>query len=66
MQIILNGKVHTLEKEATLQEVIQILNYNSKNYAVAVNMEVVPRNRYHQLWLQNNDKVEIITAFQGG
>ena len=36
------------------------------NFAIAVNLAIVPRGHYHQFWLNENDKVEIVTAFQGG
>ena len=41
-------------------------NVRSNNFAIAVNFTIVPRSRYHEFWLNDGDKVEIVTAFQGG
>ena len=66
MQVILNGKIYTTQERATLHDLIQELNCNVANSAIAVNMTIVPRSRYHELWLNENDQIEIVTAFQGG
>lgn len=67
MNIILNGNTYSTQDRITIHELIHLLNSNSAtNFAIAVNFAIVPRSRYHEFWLNENDKVEIVTAFQGG
>lgn len=66
MQVILNGKIYTTQERVTLHDLIRELNYNVSNCAIAINMAIVPRSHYHKLWLNENDNIEIVSAFQGG
>lgn len=67
MNIILNGKPHSTQDRITIHDLIDTLKRNnSTNFAIAVNFAIVSRSRYHEFWLNENDKVEIVTAFQGG
>lgn len=66
MQIILNGDPHQVQDRITLHELIDQLKGTHTNFAVALNQVVVPRSAYHEVWLHANDKVEVVTAFQGG
>lgn len=67
MQIILNGKsYYTKFERITIHELLSELNIGTSNFAIALNMNVIPSSKYHELWLNNNDNVEIVTAFQGG
>lgn len=68
MNIILNGSIYNTESRITLHELVKMLNGSSANtnFAIAVNLTIIPRSRYHECWLNENDNVEIVTAFQGG
>jgi thiamine biosynthesis protein ThiS len=66
MQIILNGKSYQIGERITLHELINEVKCTNTNFAIAVNLTMIPRSRYHETWLQENDKVEIVSAFQGG
>ncbi len=61
MQVILNGKLYTTPERITLHDLIAELNHDLSNCAIAINMTVIPRSRYHERWLNENDN-----AFQGG
>ncbi len=66
MQILLNGNIYNTQNNITIHELIHELNFNNNNFAVAVNLSIIPRGKHQEVWLQANDKVEIVTAFQGG
>jgi sulfur carrier protein len=66
MRIILNGNIYQTQDRITLHELVTELKCNNKNIAVAVNQSIIPQGNYLGLWLYDNDKVEILTAFQGG
>ncbi len=68
MNIILNGAIYSTTKDRiTVHELIhELKRNNTTNFAIAVNFAIVPHSRYNEFWLNENDKVEIVTAFQGG
>lgn len=66
MQIILNNKSYSTQDKITLHDLIKELNCSNVNIAIAVNLAIVPYSNYHEFCLNANDKVEIVTAFQGG
>lgn len=66
MQIILNNNLYNTQDKITLNELVKELNCKRDNIAVAVNLSVIPQSDYNDFALKENDKVEIVTAFQGG
>jgi sulfur carrier protein len=66
MQIILNGTKHIIEERITIHDLISTLNIVNNKIAIAVNDDIIPKSRYLNTWLNENDKVEIVIAFQGG
>ncbi|WP_025272180.1 sulfur carrier protein ThiS [Haloglycomyces albus] len=63
MQIELNG--HLYHDIQTVEEAVRAVTTASKGIAVAVNGEVVPKHRWGTS-LSPDDKVEVLTATQGG
>ncbi len=66
MQIILNNNLYNTQDKITLNELVKELNCKRNNIAIAVNLSVIPQSDYNDYALNENDKVEIVTAFQGG
>lgn len=66
MQIIVNGQNYQVEDRSTLHDLINELKCQNSNIAIAINQKLVPRSDYPYVWLAENDKIEIVTAFQGG
>ncbi|HMT03350.1 MAG TPA: sulfur carrier protein ThiS [Burkholderiales bacterium] len=66
MQIILNNNLYNTQDKITLNELVKELKCKRDNIAVAVNLSVIPQSDYNDFVLNENDKVEIVTAFQGG
>jgi len=67
MNVFINNKPHPFNASEFLSD---ILNANSfiqlKGIAVAVNNRVIPRSNWEKYQLNENDKITIITATQGG
>ncbi|QSB06128.1 sulfur carrier protein ThiS [Natronoglycomyces albus] len=63
MPIHLNGQPR--EDLHTIAEAVAAITTATKGVAVAVNSEVVPKSQWGQE-LNDGDKVEILTATQGG
>jgi sulfur carrier protein len=65
MFLIVNGErkeIQATRVDALLAE----LDYEGTHLAVAVNYDVVPRARWAETVLNDNDAVEILTPRQGG
>jgi len=65
MQIKVNDESVEIEESMTLSQFIEWLG-KTGNFAIAVNMEFVPRSLYAETRLKENDKVEIVQPMQGG
>lgn len=67
MEIIVNHHKTQIEEQTTLQQLIDLkVGDAQKGLAVAVNQNVVPKNRWNDKLLQENDEILIIKATQGG
>ena len=66
MQVQINGKPSTLDREVTIEELLGILGYEREGVAVARNQEFVPRGRHGVDIVQAGDEIEIVSPRQGG
>ena len=64
--IFLNGKDQAFEPPANITALLQSLNVNPKQVAVAVNGEVVRRREWAAVTVTAGDAVEIVRAVGGG
>lgn len=68
IHLIVNGESTTLHQGDCLTDLLMQLHIplNRRGIAVAVNDEVVPRSGWPQQTVRNDDRIEIVTAVQGG
>ncbi len=66
INIVLNGKLHTVDADTTVIELVTQLDLQDKRLAIEVNQQIVPRSTFAQHQLQDNDTVEIVQAIGGG
>lgn len=69
IEITLNGNSHAVAPDATVAELLREMDLDPsspKGIAVAVNDEVVPKSAWRSRELGEDDRVEVITARQGG
>ena len=55
-----------INSDASLDVVLGQLEIASKGIAIAVNQEIIPRDKWGETKLNKNDKVLVIKATQGG
>jgi sulfur carrier protein len=65
-EILVNGERRSLGSSATVRDVVATLSVDPAGCAVAVNDAVVPRGDWPTRRLSPGDRVEILTAVQGG
>jgi sulfur carrier protein len=65
--VTVNGERQTLTEQSTLADVVASTSPGAgRGVAVAVNDHVVPRRSWHATTLRADDRVEVLTAVQGG
>ena len=67
MKIFLNNQPETLSQPHSVFQILDHLQLqHTRGIAIAVNNQVVPKARWSEHLLQENDKVTVIRATQGG
>ena len=66
MNIILNGEKREVPEACTAAGLVDELQLGERRIAMEVNHEIVPRSRYANHPLHENDHVEIVHAIGGG
>jgi sulfur carrier protein len=66
MTLTVNGHARDLPADHTVAGLVAGLTTAVRGVAVAVNGEVVPRSTWADTTLRDGDRVEVLTAAQGG
>lgn len=66
VQVIVNGEPHKVPAGTTVQQLVATVTELVSGVAAAVNGEVVPRRAWGGTLLSDGDRVEVVTAVQGG
>lgn len=66
MRVIVNGQTQAVPDGVTVDAVARTLLDRPRGVAVALNGEVVPRSTWAQVRLAEDDRIEVLTARQGG
>jgi sulfur carrier protein len=64
--VSVNGAPRDIPSGSTLDQVVAALTSAPSGVAAAVNEAVVPRGRWSGLRLAEGDRIEVLTAVQGG
>jgi sulfur carrier protein len=66
VKIQINGESHELPGGSTAADAVRLVFPGDGGVAVALNDDVVPRSRWALTELAEGDRVEVLTAVQGG
>ncbi|MEV4541813.1 sulfur carrier protein ThiS [Micromonospora echinaurantiaca] len=66
MELTVNGAGRTVPGGATVADLVHEVTPQRRGVAVAVNGEVVPRSGWPATVLRDGDRVEVLSAAQGG
>ncbi len=64
--VSVNGEPMAFDALVKVSELVDIVGRDRRGIAVAINDEVVPRGSWAMSALADGDRVEILTAAQGG
>jgi sulfur carrier protein len=65
MRVIVNGESREIASKS-VAALVSELEYEGTHFAIALNYDVVPRNRWSETPLNSGDEIEIIAPRQGG
>ena len=66
MDVIVNGERRRLADGATVAEAVRLVTAETSGVAAAVNDEVVSRAAWNATAVADGDRIEVLTAVQGG
>ena len=68
MKIKINGEEKVFENELSLKELVEneLNSREPKGVAVAINYNIVPKQKWSETKVKENDEIEIVQAVQGG
>ncbi len=66
MKLTVNGEPREAPDGATVAQVVATVTGQAAGVATAVNGEVVPRRAWPGTTLRDGDRIEVVTAVQGG
>ena len=66
IKIEVNNKEHHFSQTTSLHEILALLQIAQSGIAIAVNQNIISNDNWTATLLNNNDKVLIIKATQGG
>ena len=66
MNIFINGKVSEVKKNINIQDILRMNNISDENIVVEINRTIISKMYWDDIRIEENDKIEIITAVGGG
>lgn len=66
IRVTLNGRERTLAGETALPVLLEEMGVDRRLIAVALNGEVIPRDRYDEVLVRDGDRLEIVRMVGGG
>ncbi|OGI23531.1 MAG: thiamine biosynthesis protein ThiS [Candidatus Melainabacteria bacterium RIFOXYA12_FULL_32_12] len=66
MKISLNGEEKEINGNSTIKDILEIINAKSPMLVVERNLEIVQKDQYETCYLQDGDKLEVVSFFGGG
>ena len=66
MNIFINGKVSEVKKNINIQDILRMNNISDENIVVEINRIIISKMYWDNTRIEENDKIEIITAVGGG
>ena len=66
IKIQLNGKKHQIELGYNLKDLLKTLKKDNNKVAIELNGEIADKKKYNKIFIEKNDKIEIVQFIGGG
>ena len=65
-KIQLNGKKVNISSKLSILDLLKKYKLNDRKIAIEYNGVIIPKSKYNNKYLKNNDKIEIVHFIGGG
>ncbi len=65
-QFFLNGETYYLQKNINIFDLITYFNYSTTLLVLEYNKSICDKRNWKDIFIQNNDKIEVVTIVGGG
>jgi len=66
IKVKINGKEVEIQEKSTVQSMLDQRNVTGTMFVVEKNLEIIQKNQYQKILVQENDHFEIVGFFGGG
>ena len=66
IKIRVNGKVHSLNNNSKISDLVKKLKIPMKKVTIELNQEIIDKKKINKINLKKNDKIEIVHFIGGG
>ena len=66
IEIQLNGKKYQIKMGYNLKDLLKLLKKDNNKVAIELNGEIADRKKYNKIFIEKNDKIEIVQFIGGG
>ena len=66
IKIQLNGKKYQIKVGCNLKDLLKVLKKNNNKVAIELNGEKADKKKYNKIFIEKNDKIEIVQFIGGG
>lgn len=66
IQVVINGESSAIPEGTSVAELVAAMVESPRGVAVAINAQVVPRSAWRVTTVGPGDRIELLTAAQGG
>ena len=66
IKVSVNGELKELTENLNIKQLIEVLNYTQKGFAIAVNTTFVSIKSYEKTIINDGDTIDILAPVQGG
>jgi thiamine biosynthesis protein ThiS len=66
MKIFVNGEEIILEKQINIEDLLKQFSLDKRKIAVEKNLEIVSQSQFSDVFINENDRIEIIHFIGGG
>ena len=66
IDFVLNGESYYIKQKINLINLIHYLDYNDSLFVLELNNSICNKKKWKNIFLKNNDKIEIVTIVGGG
>ena len=66
IKIQLNGKKHQIKLGYNLKDLLKTLKKDNNKVAIELNGKIADKKKYNKIFIEKNDKIEIVQFIGGG